>query len=46
MESIDKEVFAVDCGLHMERVAGPMVAALLCLPVGVVPVQGGGRLGE
>ena len=28
MEFVDKEVFAVDCGSQMERVAGPMVATL------------------
>ena len=28
MEYVDKEVFAVDCGSQMERVAGQMVATL------------------
>jgi hypothetical protein len=46
MESVDGEVFAVDCGSRMERVARPMVALFLCLSVGVVPEPEGGRLGE
>jgi hypothetical protein len=28
MESVGREVYAVDCGSRMERVAGPMVALL------------------
>jgi hypothetical protein len=46
MKSVDTEVFAIGSGSRMERVAGPMVALLLCLPVRVVRGPGGGRLGE
>ena len=41
MESVDKEVFAVDCKSLMERVAGPMVATLF-----VFARRGGARTGR
>ena len=48
MKSVDREVFAVDCGSRMERGAGPMVALIFVFArnVWVVPKPEGGRLGE